>query len=1043
MAILPTGNQSNTSDFNRYSDLLQATVSGGLNIVDTALTIDGSDSPDLLNVDIEIDGSIAKRRGFSYEPGIVIPSGANFVTSLQLKNKYNVLVFQSSVDLYIVHRDLNATTFIYSAFKTITMFNVFGTNGGISSTTDIVISNEPKYTKVLMLKPKHTPVQLLAIEASSSFIVAGASTNVITIQVPELYYDYDFTLGNAIAWVDGVVNNITNFVYSGGNGTFTFATAIPSGNHTLEAVYFTVQFWSEGNKIDVTQAIQQVSQGVTEKHKAIPSVLLREIDMTPNYGDYPIRVHLSTNYDDICPPSLVPAGANQFSFSLGSDVPAATPYSPSPFFVSFGAVPAAARGIFFIRGYSLKNYNAGQLVNDNQLSVCLYNDKTQWFLDSGIPPSQGGAGAGGGKYSFTTELTSWQHPGATPNRVGYISFDATSTASGGIGLPQDDILLYGVYKPNAYTAEVVGSIYLQQIDLRKPYHRSPFVVFGIQDLCQYSSSGSSGAYSFPSTGCIFQRRLCLSGISGATNLIAFSEIQDTTIPGQYYRNFQTTLEDGARTNGFIILLPTDNNERIVSMREFQGSLFVWTNLSVYRINGIQGVPFSDGNFDINKIAAVGCINPRSVTVTSNSMYWLSQSGVYAMKANDTSGGYSVVELSAKVRPAFVNDMSAYPELAAFLTYDNVEQKLYVGIPSKRYPFYNITVLSGLTPKPYESDTLFVYHEQRDGWTKYSDMGGLNFYARGMVVEYTQNSFSNSTSESTGASNLYVYGSNYGGMLIGKQPRYIDQTRVYTGVSGSTVYMLTIRYKFFSWVTILGKFTYDPADGVSTDTTTTLKLNKMVSLEDCIVYYNGTELIFNVDYIKTVNGSIQLTFAPLAGKTLYVLPAQRINGIITPMVGLYKNNEPLIAGTDYIVSETTTPDATTTVIVTDVVRVGTTYTAYQVSPVFTRNTILNWKRIKQWAGYYDNTFIGEDWKASTVGTRYDLIGLHKNFVNFDIAFMFNSEQDGYYDSEIYNSAILEWDEAQLSLGGASQSYKQYSRLSVPIIGGGVWFSVHAL
>jgi hypothetical protein len=53
-------------------------------------------------------------------------------------------------------------------------------------------------------------------------------------------------------------------------------------------------------------------------------------------------------------------------------------------------------------------------------------------------------------------------------------------------------------------------------------------------------------------------------------------------------------------------------------------------------------------------------------------------------------------------------------------------------------------------------------------------------------------------------------------------------------------------------------------------------------------------------------------------------------------------------------------------------------------------------------------------------------------------LFNSEQDGYTDDEVYGASQLTWDETQLSLGAANQQYKPYARISVPIIGGGYTF-----
>jgi hypothetical protein len=749
----------------------------------------------------------------------------------------------------------------------------------------------------------------------------------------------------------------------------------------------------------------------------------------------------STNYDNVYTrtASLIPTLVSEYTFSVGAETAAATPYVPSPFFVSFGAAPAAARGVLFHRGYILDNYNGGKRPNFLHLAVCLYNNATGWVYSNSVPVSEGGVGTGSFKYSFRTRNGNYStFTGSGSSR--YISFDQTSTANGGLGLPQDDILIYGINEPLAYSLAIIGTNYESFVtDLRRTYRGVPFPIFGIQDFCSYASGGSGGTTSFPSTGCVYQRRLVLAGMPSSPNLIAFSEVQDQTIPGQYYRNFQTTLEDGTATNGFIILLPTENNERIVCVREFQGSLFVWTNISLYRINGLSGVPFSDGNFDINKIASVGCINPRSTITTSNSAYWLSNSGVYAIQPNDTAAGYGVAEVSQKIRPLFLNDLNSFPELASWACYDASEQRLYVGVPSKRVAYYNTASYNLGTARPYESDTLLVYHESRGAWTRYTNMGGLNMYARGMTVEYTTSRFDNKSTESVGSSNLYLYGTDTnGGLLIGNQPRYIDQTAAITLAIGAP--SQAVVYKQWVWSTTTDRLIYDPSDVVIGDPYSGIQLSKIISLEDALVFYGGALLVFGVDWYKTSEGAIALTFNPTTGTQLYVLPAQRVNGTLYPMIGAYKNDEPLLPGIDFTASTAIVPVfGISGLVLTDIVRIGTTYPSYHVSPSFTRQTMLSWKRIKQWAGYYDNAFLIERWKASTVGTRYEIVGTAKNYVNFDLIFLFNNEQDGFIDSEVYESNDLTWDVSSLSLGsGATLMYKQYSRLTVPIIGNGYTF-----
>lgn len=1017
------------------NDLVQSIVSGGWNTSDSALSIPPSDSPDLLNVDIETDGTVSKRRGITSFQGTNVPSNLIQIFPVKLKIGYNIILSKlASGELRINYYDGDASTATNDIFRIIQYVNVFANPEG--SYHDCVVSSEPLYTRILLFQENHIPIQVTIVERTQ-FVTGAGTTTISNVDVGSIWSNAVF--GEMFAWVDGVFNQPTGFAYAGSTSSLVVTDSVSAAVHKLDMVWISWQWWTESLTVGADQIIGEVTQGTTEKHKEIPTKILRDVEQTA-YGVYPIKVMSSTNFDAQFTrvANLTPTTNTEYTFSLGTENNA-QPHVPSPFFVSFGAVPGAARPILYHRGYQPR-FKGGRGVTGAQSRVQTVTNTTSWSQSTTVPPSEGGAGAGVARFGWFGRDTTYGVLNSSASLVKYYSFDATSTATGGIGIPYEDRVVVSVSDPAAYSNNL-GSSALSTTNPLTIKSKSAWSVHGIQDFADYNLS-------FPGTGAIVQRRLALAGFPDAPLTISFSEIEDTTIPGRFYANLQTILQTGLVTDGFYVTLSSDKNDQITCLREFQGNLFVFTRYKVFRISAIQGQPFADGSVSIDTVASIGCFNNRSAVVTSNSIYWLSPLGVYGLLPTDTAEGYTVREVSLKIRNHIQDVLNPLAEQAAWIAFDQIESRLYCGLLSKRLsPYTASTQLYGSIP--VLTDLLFVFHENRAAWTRYSDSGGLKFITRGIVTEY----------ENAAVCNLYLCGymandavATVSGIIHRMKYEYPVDVQ-YPNLSGSTGYanLVAGTTQGRTFTTEFGRFTYDPTDyNTETEARKAIKLSSILSLQDCIVKYGATsgttnELVFGVDYIKTIDGTIQLLFNPTTGFILQIYAAQRWNGSFYYPYQVIVNGvivDPNDASITSVLPESLTNNLEVTLtglLVTDVVVVGECYPAYIYSPIFTRNSLQNWKRLKYFTGYYDNTVLGERWLSSEVPTgRFDLVGLTKNHFNFDLIMLYNNEQDGSLSEEVYGASSLSWDEAVLGLGVLSSSYKRYSRIVVPVIGGGYDF-----
>jgi hypothetical protein len=987
-----------TSDDNA----LQAAVSGGLNTVSGALLMPPTDSPSMNNVDVLFNGNVAKRPGLVQDYTSVTDPKKIQVLPIRLRSGLNVLLSKEGKDLIL-----------RQGVTTMTKANVFGSAVEFI-VADTAISTEPNKTRVIYTTGLNIPVQATLLEVNGAVTVAANSFTIL------LDSSWQFvTNTNVWVWVDGAATPVVPSTFTWGASGTTIGVTASNGSHTVVILAFTWQWWAEGVKLRGNQVIGHATQGASDLHVPTPEALLDNINEV-SARIYPIKVYSNSNYDTLFTlmTNGTPTTNAQYAWSLG-EVIAGSPVVPAPDFITFGATPGAARAVVFHRSYLLP-FNGFFGSEPGSLSAYFQFSTNTWYYYNGVPTSDGGAATGGTKFSFWLRNSTFVvDPSA--GKKPYIGFDATSTANGGVAVPEDDFILIADTNETPHItsgfigSNAKGSTATPNVKANRVQDGYPFAIFGISFLANYLRG------SFPRTCCVFQGRLVLGGFPLNPMAIAASNPYDSSTPGEYYNDYQIELADLSQPANvaFDIVLAGSGDDTVTAVREFQNQLFIWTRNRIFRVTPATTL----FNVQVNTIAQVGCVNARAITTTDRSLFFLSQNGVFAIVPTDRADGYTVEEVSTKIRNILGVDRS-FLETTGWMIYDNVEATIYLGVSDKDWSD--------------RSNELFVYNVVRQSWSRYTDYGGHRLFTTGGYVVYTTPT----------SSSVFLLGyQNHALERVSHRKLDKDYTAdfdviglVWAGNS-STVTVVTLA-RDVTFTTIADKLEYDPAD--IGNGRRTFKPVLILDYQDLVVKLNGSELAFKSQWYKSERGTVVLMFNPLGGNTLTIEQRMKFAGEFFHPVVVRVNQELIpptlytatITGSDWTVqfNKGYVPAGGA------LIDLGIAFPAWHYSPTFTRGTLLNAKRISHYAGYYNNEAAGDLWKVSEVGTRYDLLGTFKKKTNLDIVMLFNELSTGEVQEEIYGSSDLTWDEAELEVGVPASGYVPYTRTLVPIVGNSYAFTI---
>lgn len=1034
---------------------IQAYLFGGLNTTATPLNTPFEDSPLLLNVDTQLEGSVAKRKGTRvlYEAQGVSPTGVSVQNfSSTLNYNFTVVKNGTNLEVYEVVGD--------SATKVITKSNVF--SSAASTVRPSTIRTSETEPRVLFFTGVNKPVQLRFTERQGTF--TGPTTTVVFSTASKFK---NAAAGNCICFINRTRVSAT-YSYNAGTEDLTVTIPNTSGTFVVDLVLITWQWWAEGmlwkgDRYSKTVSRNHVSK--VDQNVALPATIRADLDApyknTLNWPIYPYRRSTLDTGSGYCYATVdrAPSKFDSYAFGDGAvydyvENPPGTVVNftnPTPFYLTFGKVrttadvtdcnsaaiaactPTSSGGticvadaVYLLRRRELRlNNNEGistanvdvyvngilrTIITNNAVPAQTTADYMRYWLHKRVLSGTG--------YS-PTPITS------LPDTAYYASFEGVYS-----GLP-GDARVEVISNANTH----IGSA---SIGTRFDYNDgSYYPVFGIGLYADYKN----GYY--PSSVELYQGRLVLSGFANSPLTALFSNVYDSVVPGEFYNFFQVTDDlAGIATDPFDVTLNSRPDDRLVATVEYQSSLFCLTRRGVFRVHGGQLGAVTITNHLTVFISSVGLVNPSSYVKTDKDVIYLSDSGVYNLAPQIENQEYAAAELSIKIREQFGLTSDPAYEALPWLRYDDVKKKAYLG-----YPVKNDT---------YTTRRLLVYDSTRSSWVEYDTPGNFQVFMGSQYVDRSKgNGFLLALTPYravSGAPNDFMLLKLYDDL-------YLDFVRRSTSNGAQTDYLLPAQPQF-SFTTAAGQHLYsiDRLGGSQTYPFATLP---PVEIEDVVVTLDGVRQTPLTDYIKTPGNYIYLSVDPGAGKSLVVVPrrpvtdseaGQALYNVSSPQdityevvlrdnvlqTGTYSTVTVAGGGVNRQYARATFPNNAK-------VEVGQAYYTYYSTPTFVNQSLRHLKQRKWVYAYFDNG-IGQllynngDINVASGQSVYELLDTAVTKVNASVTLVFNSENSGETSADLYGFESIVWDDSLFDINAPATSFQELQLFKEPLMGTGYSYSM---
>lgn len=1014
---------------------LTSAVSGGYNTSDSDLLTPLTDSPNMNNMQVDFDGMARKRQGYrtlltrnQTVAGERSKVKGSFIIPLQTASGRPILIIREDRGVVIMGLQDDG-----SWVQFIRLTNIWGTK--LDDTAfDYIVQYEPLYTRVILVHPKQIPVQISIVATHLPTFPKGVTSNSWTI--PDLSVSYasvNNSTGYSRLIINGTLVTPTGAASSPlANGAVALTTTTPAvynaGTYDLEVLYFGWQIWAEALLLNGDQLVSSVVQGVSTKTVAVPSSLLMAISAY-DIGLPPIRAYQTTNYDNLYSITGIPNAASNYVWSNGALADGVTPPPAGFGFLSFGNYPSSTRTITITRGYRLPfQGNSGMSWVDGTRHVLTDINRRFWGRYPVSPPSEGGAGVGTLRgYTLRNASDYYVNTGNVGRGQNYISLDANSTANGGLSVigAEDKIWIIDAdlatlmgsqycgsqsnwYIPTVTTAAI--SIITNSSNYPPDYPSVPFpgALYPVPGISWYADYKRG---SFPSCISTLQGRIVLAGFRDNPMTLIVSNPYDTDSAGLYANNFDAVYTIPSEVSPFDIILPGKDNDIITDMLEYNDSLFVFTKFRIFRIHANGGL-VNVTNAKYSLIAEIGVQNSRSVVLTDEAPVFLSTSGVFALVPDDTSAGYSVQELSGKVRN-FIQSNNDTIRDVGFLLYDSGRNELYVGLSDN-----------------YSRDrtgVLLVYNTRLGAWYPYTSLGGVSMQVYWGALLWD-------TRANAPVIEPKVLFSTFATLNDDDYMQIIEMNR--TDVPVDLVEQVQFAANPIStrlvapqatWAIIPGCQEYDPSN-IQLFGEAAFRMSPIRDMEDVYVAVDGVQKVFGVDFIKTERGTLYFPTAPV-GTTLLAQMFVSYEGstyfpvtVYNATTGkLFQLNErsAIQSGGKYQVT------ISSGVTAGDILWIGYAYPAWYTTPTFNSNT-LRAKRIKNYIGYYHNT-VSKILGITDAPVLATTVGKRQAPLNVNVAVLFSNEYEGTLQMDLYENLNPS--------KYPNQQVKDYSRISVPIVGNG--------
>lgn len=810
---------------------------GGLNTTSTPDSMPLTDATHLVNVLPSIGGGLEKRPGSRLLYRDAFGRYGVSVASVTTARGYKFLVSKEGTS---IRAYLSTTLGLFAAVQ---KNNVFSPEALKTRAQLTVLNDIP--TRVLFLTGSNKPVQLQLAETVTQVTGAVAATSVVfdNAQIANGLNAQSIVLFKDRTLVSGTLG----FSYNAVTGQLTVSN-IPAynGDATFELVVVTWQWWAEarqwyGDRFYKT-APRFHLEPTTDVNVPIPKELRTDLplDTSSAAPRYPITAYAtatSTNTPFTYSTTLAPSTSIEYAFSEG------TPYTPSaservtptPFFITFGAVLAASEAtvVHFLRRRELKFNGVRRGITGANLRV-LVNDALV------SQNTTGGTGTYGSYYLYKT-------PSDAPtlnaiDEVKYVSFEGGSP----LGVPTLSLVqLVNVERTHIGSAATQTYWQLQGGNFDGAY----IPAYGIGDLADYYR----GYY--PTCASLFKTRLALGGMRHQPQAVLVSAVFDTR-SATPYMHFQISDDNVLASDALDIRLPAISDDRITALVTWQDSSFALTTQGAYRISSGDSPVLSRDTTQVSLMTRVGCINPFCVATTETGVYYLSQSGLFSLTARDNlKDQYDAVSASLKINNIW--NVLKYNNSAAWIAYDDNLKLMYVGLPE-----FNL-------PQDYALKIL-AFHVQLGQWTEVYTHAHFRIYHA--VFHDGRFTFAAATQN-----NLVKEPTNFLLAYFGDKTYNLDFVDVGTVADGNSPVYSMAPYPMVVHTLSTGLQEY-ATEGYKTGQLSGFRLSPLRTLRDVRAFVNGVELVFGDSYntpgaqfIKLPNGNIYLLNNPVNGQTLTIIP----------------------------------------------------------------------------------------------------------------------------------------------------------------------------
>ncbi|ASV43890.1 tail tube protein B, partial [Cyanophage BHS3] len=346
-----------------------------------------------------------------------------------------------------------------------------------------------------------------------------------------------------------------------------------------------------------------------------------------------------------------------------------TPIVPAPFFVTFGTImpppPSAQQITLYMSRLRPLPFNGGNGITGNDLHVRRDNVVQSQYTGGSSPSNYGDYQL----YDLTSSISPLTSTSALAR---FIDF----TGNAEIGVPANArIRIVNKAVPTSYVGSSATSSNAARTD------GSWVPCYGLSSFANYATG------SFPRNVALYQGRLVFSGFPQNPLAVAFSSVDDNTVPGEYYASFQIDAMTTKASDPLDVRIPSSSDDIVTGLAEHQGYLFVFTRKGLYRIGASGRNNITADNAVVSSIASKGTPNPFCLVKAQDSLVFLSDDGVYIVTNDTTSqdvSEYKLDELSTKVRNLFTGStLNPNRTNLAWIAYDGTTdaKALYVAQPA--------------------------------------------------------------------------------------------------------------------------------------------------------------------------------------------------------------------------------------------------------------------------------------------------------------------------------------------------------------------------